>query len=168
MIGTLIATVSMIGCASATVTEPSVCDTVMLGSVPASPVGGVPLPPQTFTTNFDFSGVVSKVTDVADNVTTNVNQLTMDNNGDLNWVSEVDVSVSASDMPAVPFAQYKSNGDPGPEVKLDILMPSNEILQYLSQPITLTFTVNGTSPTQNVNFTNTMCVAVSGQFNKSL
>lgn len=166
--GLLIAVMALVGCTSATVTEPSACDTLMLGSIPASPVGGVALPPVTFSSNFDFSGVISKVKAVSDNITTNVNQLTMDNNGDLNWVSQVDVSIQAPGMQSVPFAQYKSNGDPGAEVALNILMDSGTMLAYLSQPITLTFTVQGTAPTQAVTFTNTMCVSVSGQFNKSL
>lgn len=162
---------SLSGCATATIDEPAACDTVMLGSVPASPVAGVPLPPQTFTSNFDFSGTIKKIGDVADNLTTNVSQLTMNNNGDLQWVSRVDVTVSGGtpDTPEAPFATYVSNGgDPGPVVTVQVQMDSATILKYLSNPVTLKFTVNGTAPTQAVNFTNTMCVDVSGQVSKSL
>lgn len=159
---------TLVGCATATIDEPAACDTVTLGTVPASPVAGVTLPPQTFTSNFDFSDTVKKVSDIADSLTTNVSQLTMNNNGDLQWVSRVDVSIAADGMTPQPFASYVSNGDPGQVVSLNILMDSGTILNYLEKPITLTFTVNGTAPTQTVNFMNTMCVDVSGHVSKSL
>lgn len=175
MIGCLVilalAGASLVGCATATIDEPSVCDTVSLGSIPASPVAGVPLPPQTFTSKFDFSDTIGKIGDVADNLTTNVNQLTMNNNGDLQWVSEVDVTVTGDspDTPEAPFAVYKSDGsDPGQVVLVQVQMDSANILKYLRHPVTLKFTVTGTSPTQDVNFTNTMCVEVSGEVSKSL
>lgn len=155
------------GCTSATVTEPSVCDQFDLGSLPASPVS-VTLPPTSFSHQVDFSGPISKLQSVADSLTTNISQLTMSNNGDLNWLSEVDVSIQSSGMPQAPLAVYMASGDPGSEVTLQIKMDSATILQYLSQPATLTFTVSGMTPTQPVNFTNNMCVSVSGHFSKSL
>lgn len=163
----LLATLSMTGCVSATVSDPSVCDTFDLGSIPASPVS-VSLPPTTFSHQVDFSGVVSKIGDVANNIKTNVSQLTMNNNGDLNWVSQVNVSIQSGDMPQALFATYTANGDPGAEVQLQIQMDSATIFQYLQQPATLSFTITGMTPTQPVDFTNTMCVAVSGSFSKSL
>jgi len=161
---------SLIGCATATIDEPAACDTVSLGTVPASPVAGVPLPPQTFTSNFDFSGTIKKIGDVADNLSANVSQLTMNNNGDLQWVSQVDVTVTgdSQDTPEAPFASYTSNGDPGQQVTVNVKMDQGTILKYLEHPITLKFTVNGTAPTQTVNFTNTMCVDVSGSVSKGL
>ena len=158
------------GCATATIDEPDVCYTVSLGTVPASPVAGVPLPPQTFTTNFDFSDTLNKVGDIASNLSANVSQLTMSNNGDLQWVSEVDVTIGASGMPSSPFATYTSNGSsPGQSVSMAVHMDQPTLLKYLTQgPITLSFTVKGTAPTQTVNFMNTMCVDVSGQVSKSL
>ena len=66
------------GCVSAQVSEPSLCDTSSLGSVPASPVAGIVLPPHTFTDTFDFSQTIDKVTDVANQLTIDVNQLTVD------------------------------------------------------------------------------------------
>lgn len=158
---------TMVGCATATVSEPSVCDEFNLGSLPASPVS-VTLPPTSFSHQVDFSGPISKIQSVANNLTTNVSQLTMSNNGDLNWLSEVDVSIQSGSLPSAPFAVYMANGDPGPEVAMQIKMDSPTILQYLSQPATLTFTLQGMSPTQPVTFTNSMCVAVSGSFSKSL
>jgi hypothetical protein len=162
-----VAGASLIGCTTATVSEPSVCDEFDLGSLPASPVS-VTLPPTTFSHQVDFSGPISKLQSVTNNLTTNVSQLTMSNNGDLNWLSEVDVTIQSGSMPAAPFAVYMASGDPGQEVSMQIKMDSATILQYLSQPATLTFTVQGMTPTQPVNFTNSMCVAVSGSFSKSL
>jgi hypothetical protein len=120
---------------------------------------------------FNTSFETSNVSDVADKLTLDVSKLVLNNNGDLNWLYEVDVSIAgnSSDTPEAPFATYHSNGNnPGSEVSVSVLMDNNTILRYLSEPITLTFTVSGTAPTTPVNFTNTMCVAVSGQFNKSL
>lgn len=160
----------MIGCVSATVDEPSVCTTVSLGSIPASPFPGITLPPTSFSDSMDFSGAVSKLTDVASNLTANVSNLSMSNNGDLDWMSEVNVSIASSDMPSAAFASYTAptNGKPGTTVDMKILMDSSTLLKYLEHPITLTFTVSGTAPTQSVTFMNTMCVAVSGKFSKSL
>jgi hypothetical protein len=160
----------LVGCVSATVEEPSVCGSDSLGTIPASPVGGVTLPPQTFSSKFDFSEAISKLQGVSSDLSVNVNALTLDNsNGDLAWVSAVDVSVTGntSDTPEVSFASYHGT-NPGTSVSIPILMDDATILRYLSHPVTLTFTINGTAPTKAVNFSNTMCVAATGQFNKAL
>lgn len=161
---------SLSGCATATINEPDVCYTVSLGTVPASPVAGLPLPPQTFSTNFDFSDPLNKVGDIANNLSANVSQLTMSNDGDLQWVSEVDVTVTGQNLPTADFATYTSSGsDPGQSVSVAVKMDQPTLLKYLTAgPITLAFTVKGTAPTQTVNFMNTMCVDVSGQVSKSL
>lgn len=164
---------AMTGCFSATVSDNSVCDSINLGTPPSFPVSvpaNVPLPPQTFSSSMDFSSSISKLSDVANNLTVNVSNLNLSNNGDLTWISTLDVSISADGMPSVPFASYEnvSGTDPGPEVSMKVLIDSGTLLSYLEHPITLTFTVNGTIPTQTVSFENTMCVAISGKFSKSL
>ena len=158
---------------SATVSDNSVCDSVSIDTtVPVSPLPGVVLPPLTFAVNYDFSSTLNKVGDVADQLQANVNQLSVSNNGDLDWVSELDVSVAGntSDTPTVPLASYtKGSGTPGNTVDLSLLLDTATMLHYLqSGPITLTFTVSGTTPTQPVSLSNTFCVAVSGHFSKSL
>jgi hypothetical protein len=158
---------AMTGCLSAQVAEPSVCNQFDLGTLPTTPVS-IALPPTSFSVPVDFSGPISKLNSVADNLTTNVSQMTMSNNGDLNWLSQVDVTIQSGSLPSAAFATYTATKDPGPEVTLQIKMDSATILQYLSQPATLTFTVQGMTPTQPVNFTGNMCVAVSGSFHKSL
>lgn len=158
---------------SATVEDSNICDSVMVNTVvPVSPIPGVVLPPLTFTVNYDFSSTLNKVGDVADQLQANVNQLSISNNGDLNWVNELDVSVSGntSDTPVVALASYtKGSGTPGSTVELELLLDTATMLRYLkSGPITLVFTVSGTTPTQSVSLSNTFCVAVSGHFSKSL
>jgi hypothetical protein len=158
---------------SATVSDPSICDSVeVVATIPVSPIPGVVLPPLTFTVNYDFSSTLNKVGDVADQLQANVNQLSISNNGDLDWVNELDVSVSGStsDTPVVALASYsKGSGTPGNTVELTLKLDTATMLRYLqSGPITLTFTVSGTTPTQPVSLSNTFCVAVSGHFSKSL
>jgi hypothetical protein len=165
----LLLCVGLAGCVSATVTEPDVCDTASLGTIPASPVGGLNLPPVTFTTpSEDYSTVVSKVQSVASNLSADVSQLTIDNNGDLDWVTSVSVTINGPDM-SVPLATYASDGQtPGSELVLDVVLDQATLLGLLAQPFTLTFTISGTAPTQSVTLTNTLCVGLSGKFSKSL
>lgn len=162
---------AMTGCFSATISDNSICDTFNLGTPPSFPVAvdeSIPLPPQTFSSQMDFSSSISKLSDVANNLMVNVSNLELSNNGDLTWISSLDVSISAAGMPSVPFASYTGTGaNPGPEVSMRVLINSSTLLSYLEHPITLTFTVYGTIPTKTVSFENTMCVAVSGKFNKS-
>lgn len=158
------------GCVSATVTEPSLCDTSSLGSVPASPVAGIVLPPHTFTDTFDFSQTIDKVTDVANQLTIDVNQLTVDGN-DMSWVTGVIVSIQGSgdNTPEAQLATFTSNGTQDQSVPLTVTMDSDTLLSYLeSGPITLSVEVTGTAPLQPVTMTNTLCVMVSGSFSKSL
>jgi hypothetical protein len=167
--------VSMTGCVTATVsdTNPGICDTFDLGTPPSFPVSvgpGIPLPDQYFTTQMDFSSSISKLSDVANNLTVNVSNLNLSNNGDLTWVDTIDVSISATGMPSIPFASYENmtGTDPGPEVSMKVLIDSGTLLSYLEHPITLQFNVNGTIPTKQVDFENTMCIGLNGKFSKSL
>ncbi len=169
-LSTLLLALSVAGCVSATVTEPSLCDTSSLGNVPASPAAGVVLPPHTFTDTLDLSQSISKVTDVANQLTVDVNQLTVDGN-DMSWVTGMTVSIQGSgdNTPEVLFATFKSNGTEDTSIPLTVTMDSNTLLSYLeSGPVTLSVEVTGTAPLQPVTMTNTLCVMVSGSFSKSL
>lgn len=162
--------VGLVGCVSANIHEDSVCDSTSLGSVPASPVAGVALPPTSFSVSHDFSQELSKVSDVADGLTATVYRLSMDGDSDLGWLTSVDVSVNGgtSDTPDAPLAHYVATGDPGNSVNLQVDMDSQTMLRYLSHPVMLTFTLSGGAPTQTVNFQNTMCMSLDGNVNKSL
>lgn len=162
--------VALSACVSATVTEPSLCDTSALGSIPASPVAGIVLPPHTFTDTFDYSSTISKVTDVANQLSVGVTQLTVDGN-DMSWVTSMTVSIQGSgdDTPETQFATFTSNGTQDQSVPLTVTMDSGTLLSYLeSGPVTLSVEVSGTAPLQPVTMTNTLCVMVSGNFSKSL
>src|SRR5665213_3589515 len=91
----LLLCLGLASCVSAQISEPSLCDTTSLGSIPASPVAGIVLPAHTFTDTFDFSQTISKVTDVANQLTVGVTQLTVDGN-DMSWVTGVTVSIEGS------------------------------------------------------------------------
>lgn len=174
----LMASLAMTGCVSGTVTEPSICDTATLGTIPASPIKGLFLTDLPFSPPpFNFSSTVSKIQDVASGLSVDISQLTINNDGDLDWVSNITVNISSETMPTVPFATYTNTNstlDAGPgagrphEITLDVQMDSATLLQYLSSPVTLTFTISGEAPTEAVTITNTMCISASGSFTKSL
>lgn len=169
-ISALLLCLGLSACVSAQVTEPSLCDTSSLGSVPAFPVAGVALPPHTFTDTFDFSQTISKVTDVANQLTIGVTQLTVDGN-DMSWVTGVTVSIEGSgeNTPQVEFATFTSDGRQDQSVPLTVTMDSDTLLSYLeSGPITLSINVTGSAPLQTITMTNTLCVMASGSFSKSL
>jgi hypothetical protein len=157
---------SMVGCVSATVSD-EVCDTVSLGTLPAA-TAGITLPPTTFNSpSEDYSSVVKKVSDITSNIIPSVNQLTLNNNGDLDFVSQVDVSINGATGSA-PFANYQSNGStPSNQLDLDVVIDSATLLTYLQAPFTLTFTIAG-QPAQSVPLTNTLCIGLSGSISKSL
>ena len=158
----------MIGCVNATVEDSSLCQTVSLANIPAAPVAGITVPPVSFSTDFDYSNTISKIGNVANNLTVNITQLTVNSQADMSWVSTVDVSIQSSTLPEVPFATYTYSNDPGNQVSMQPHMDAATVLQYLSNPVVLTFTVSGTSQTQAMDLTSTMCLSVSGHFSKSL
>ena len=160
-------------CVTATVDAPNVCDTTSIGTIPAAPavLAGVSVPPVSFSRPSDLSGTIKKISDVADGVNVSVTQLFLNGDSDLQWISQVDVSVNGGtpDTPDAPLASYKSSGvDPGNSINLTVQMDTNTAYRYLSNPVTLTFTVAGQVPDQAVVLTNTMCVEATGNFSKSL
>ena len=159
-------------CVSATLSEPSVCDTVTLGSLPNIPVGAVTIPPTTFSTPYlDYSNVVTKVTDIANQVNVAVNQLTLTNTvGDMSWVSSIDVYITGSDPASQPvlIATYApASNMVSSSLDLSVQIDSAMLMPYLEVPFKLTFTLSGSAPNQPVNIDTTVCVSMSGQFNQS-
>lgn len=164
-------TLCVVGCIDMTVDVPNACVSNSLGTVPASPVLGVAVPPITFSATKDFSDIFSKANDVTNGVTATVTQLTIDSTGDLQWITEVDVSVQGSnpDLPSAPFAQYMANGsDPGNHLSMQVQMDSDTVLKYMSQPVTLTFTISGMASDHSDDLSNTTCLELTGSFSKSL
>jgi hypothetical protein len=162
--------VGAVACVSATVTEPSACATADMGTIPAALSVGSQLPPQTFSSSFDFSGVVSKVGDVADTLQANVNALTVHGAGDQSWLKSISVTVSTQGhSEQALLAHYdtlsaKSSND----VTLVIDMDPTVLLGFLRHPITLAFIISGSSTTHPVVLNDTMCIAVTGKASKSL
>jgi hypothetical protein len=185
-------------CVSAQVDEPSLCDTKSVSwNIPTLP----PIPsqdegvdcssfyatvPSTSTsTTFDFSDAVSKIDSVANSLSVVVNQLMIDNtNNDFSWVEAVNVSVSRNNVPndtPVPLANYTMpDAGAGSELNIDVVMPSSEVLQYLSSgPLTLTVSLVGGNNVSaceveqlasmtSIDSTVHMCLSASGSFSKSL
>lgn len=170
IVSTLAAIVA-VACVSATVTEPSACSTADLGTLPATPVAGVQLPPQTFTSSFDFSGTINKVTDVADSIQASISNLMIHNVDDMSWLQSVQVAISSNvgNAGAAALAHYAaSSNNVGNDITLTIDMDDATLLGFLKQPFTLTFTVAGTTVTHSVVLNDTMCVAIVGKVTKSI
>lgn len=170
--GLLIALALLVSaCVSATVDEPNVCSSSDLGTVPGAPVSGVAVPPQQFSTSQDLSEVLGKIGDVADNASARLTQLSLSSDNDLSWVSQVDVNVKgdSDDLPDRFLGTYRAAGSAvGNNLALDIKMDDASVQKYLNHPVTLTFTVSGTTTTQTNKLSSTLCAGASGDFSKSL
>ena len=183
----------IISCVSATVTEPSACDTHAfswtipnLPAVPSGVSGTATIPPVSTSTTVNFSDVLSKVSNVASNVQVGINTLTIDNtNGDLSWVTSLEVDMTGSDptMPQQQLALYTSSGSEAAQLTPTITASQSDVLRYFQAgQVTLTITLGpgsgtvvdaatvttlaGMSGTIGTNL-NT-CMSLSGHFNKSL
>jgi hypothetical protein len=190
---TLVSLVMAVGCANATVEEPSACDSdnINFGTIPsevtqalalaqasgvALPSEAVTLPPQSVTE--DFSGALNDITDITPNVQAAITQLLVSNNGNLNWVRGVNVQITGSDptdtTPQAPLATYTSSSVPGGELSVNVVMPGTTLLTYLeSGPVTLTFTLNGvvtskTVPSGQLSSTINVCISASASLSKSI
>jgi hypothetical protein len=167
---TLAATlVALVACVSATISEPSACVTANMGTVLAAPVAGIQLPSQMFSSELDFSGVVGKLGDVADSLQANVNALTVHNAGDTSWLHSINVTVSTQGHnEAAQLAHYTApTVGAGTDLVLVIDMDQAKLLDFVRHPVTLAFTINGTSTTHPVVLNDTMCIAVTGKASKS-
>jgi hypothetical protein len=132
------------------------------------------LPPITTSTTYDFSSDLSKIGDVAKQLTIDLTQLMLSNtNGQLDFVSQVEVSISGMTLPSAPLATFTL----GNSLDAHIQMGSDTLLSYLqSGPITLTITLDS-NPVDlsevcklvgmsDLSSDATMCVSISGTFSK--
>jgi hypothetical protein len=181
------------GCLSATVDEPSLCDTqtVSFGSIPpevsqaiqAAQASGTNIPPQSVNlppqdVSYNFSSTLNKVSDITNALQVDITQLVITNTGDLDWVRAVQVSITGSaedgSTPPAPLATYSTSGQPGSELSVSANMSGSELLHYLqSGTITLDFSLSGevdesNLPNGTLSNTVNLCVSASGKFSKSL
>lgn len=153
---------SLSGCASANISEPSACDGQMV-SFPAPTVPAIPpqynntascgsysvnVPSVSTTVNEDLSNTLSKINSVATNLSVNVTELTIDNSmGYFDWVQSLDVQMSGSGLPTAEFANYTVpvTGATS-ELTIKVVMDPADIANYLSSgPVNLTFILGGTT-----------------------
>lgn len=159
---------ALIGCATATVDVP-VCDDNDVGTIPASPISGVSIPPVSFKVPLDLSKTIGKVDDVSNEISVAINQMLLNGDSSLQWITQVDVSIAGDVMPDAPLASYKSDGtDPGKSLSMTVIMTPDVAINYLRTPATLTFTIAGMAQTHTVSLTNTLCVQATGSVRKSL
>lgn len=179
------------GCVSGNVSE-GACDMQDV----SFPLPVLPTPPVNAPTNWsftlpaltappiteDFSGTISKVSDVATSVNVMVNSLTLDSQN-LSWVSGITISIAGigSNYPMATLATYTPT--PGSNVSSltsQVVMPNSTLLSYLeSGPVTLSVTiasstVDATTVQQlqalngNVNASINLCITASANVSKSL
>lgn len=162
------------GCVSATVDEPSVCDSQALTQLPSTPVQAtVPgVVPVSFTQTLDLSSTLNKINNVADSVSVNVTQMLLANStGTMSWLQHVEVDIVAQGMQSAVLVQYDLQpGDRNAtSLSLPVKMDGNTLYSYLSKgPVTLTFTLSGSAPSQVPNLSGTMCLSASAKVSKSL
>lgn len=187
-------------CVSAKVSEPSICDTRAVSwNIPSLPT--VPAQYQSALTcsqysamvpeasapiNFNFSDSINKVSNVANNLNINIDQLTLSSPKlPLDWVQGVEVWVPGSeDSGGTPqeLATYEmpEGGTSDGTLNVKVIMAPNQILNTLEAgPVDLTINLMGGMATacdietilnagSTLNGTVRMCVSVSGDFKKSL
>jgi hypothetical protein len=168
--GPIIALLAMVACVDVTVAEPSVCDTVTFGTIPAAPIS-IQVPPISLSTPLDISEPLSKISDVFDQLTLNGADLTITSSSDLSWVSSLEISVDGGNpnLPKATMASYHSTGaGPGKSLSMHMDMEPNTILTYMKSPLTVTLTVSGFSPTEANDLGGNVCLSVAGGLKKSL
>lgn len=165
----LFSAISLLCCVSATVTVPDVCNTTLIGNLPAAPAPDLSFSGVSLSVPIDLSKAIIKINDLSNGVDIEVTQLSLDGDVNLQWVETVDVTIKNDFSQDVLFATYKSNGTGvGTKISMTMKMDAKTAILYLSSPATLTFTMSGTIPTEPVVLNNTLCVKVIGQFDKSL
>lgn len=196
MSGMIVAALAIVGCTSATIAEPSACDmqsaSFTLPTMPTIPAQynsvatcseyHLNVPPASTSTSVDVSDAVSKLNNVANNVSVGVNSFTIDNSdGEFNWVGSVDVQASTQSLPSMTLASYVSPvGGPGPTLNAKVVMSGDNVLKYLgSGPVSLTITLQAQNVSacqamvletlpKNVSSSVNLCVSAQGTVNKSL
>lgn len=155
------------GCVSATVSEPSVCDTQSaswtvptLPALPAGtncaalpPIDGNAIPAVSTSVQVDFSSALHNVSNIADSLNVNITQLLLNtlgdagHNADLNWVNSINVGIAVTGdavHPLVELATYTAPdaGGVGDQLTFDVVLAGSQIFDYLSAgQVTLTFTL---------------------------
>ncbi len=155
----LIVAVTMVGCVSATVTEPSACDSQSVSfpvpsftvpSTDCSTLPSVSIPSESTTTTMDLSDDISKLQNVASNLNVSVTAFNIDNsNHQFDWVGEVDITVQGNGLPSALLAKYMqpSSGAPA-TLEPQIAMSPADTLKYLSSGgLNVTLTLMGQTVT---------------------
>lgn len=150
------------GCVNASVLEPNVCGEVPLIETQTNDSS------VEFTGNFDFSPTVNNINNIANDLTINVNELTIDDPNSLKWIEKADVFISNKDTTPVLFASYHSENDINNHLNVQVVMDSNSMLKYFSLPVILTVIISGNVPTNNIRLKNIMCIEVNATINKTL
>jgi hypothetical protein len=187
-----------VGCISATVSDSDVCSSKTVSFTEPTDVSTVcqstdlvgaagnasyTLPAQSTTLTEDLSDDLSKIDDVVNDLTLQVNQLALDNAGQLSFVSSIEIDIQGNDttkFPLVKLAHYTSpTTGVGSMIDFTLDMPSQAVLQYLTAgPVQLTITMMSAPSTVaqacnafnqgSLNTNLNLCVAVSGSFSKKL
>lgn len=187
-----------VGCVNVSVSEPSVCDSQAVSFpepadlsavcanatvLAATGTSAYTLPPQSATTTFNFSDDLSKIDKVVNDLTLQVNQLSLDNTGnDFGFVSSVEVDMQGTDtanFPSIVLATYTvPTTGVGSELNFVVNADSNTLLSYLQAgQVQMTITLNSGPLTvaqacsaldQGLSSDVHLCVSTTGKFSKHL
>jgi hypothetical protein len=188
-----------VGCVSVSVSEPSLCDSQPVSFPEPADLSAVcsnstvltatgtsahTLPPQSATTTFDFSSDLSKIDNVVNDLTLQVNQLVLDNTGNnFGFVKFVEVDIQGADQakfPDIVLATYTApTAGVGSELNFVVNSDTNRILTYLEGGqvlLTITLTSDALTLSQACGYFSAgdlssnvhLCVDVGGKFSKKL
>jgi len=156
-------------CITWDVDEPSSCLDANLGTVPAFPVAGA-MATGSFTSAYDVSNVISKVSDVSDSIQVHMNNMSVHGTVDMSWLKSVTVTISTKgNHENAPLAHYTAPANAsGKDVVFTIDMDNNTLLGFLKHPTMLTYTATGLTTTQPITLGNTVCVDMTATGSKKL
>jgi len=172
-----------LSCATVTVTEPNACDSQSI-SFPLPTLPTLPaeaqsvlagqsftIPPVSKTTSFDFSGTLSKISDISSSVSAGIDQLNLDNSdGEFSWLDNISVSMQSTTLPSIPLATYQAVS-PGAQLNLlsSLEATPDQVLSYFkSGPVTLTITLGSATGTVVNGSTVELLQRLNGQLSTNL
>jgi hypothetical protein len=164
LMGMLTATLCTFACADIKVEVPNICNTSQVGTIYPSYQKVT-----TLQTTVDVSQEVDQIQKTFDQLYIKLTSLDVTADQDLSWLQDMKITIDGgtASAPNVTLATYQpGTGDPGMSLPIKLMMDANTLFEYLSQPITLTFTITGSPPSEPANFTSSFCVDLTGEINK--
>jgi hypothetical protein len=159
----------LLGCISASVEEPSICDKESVPIAGLMPEAGTDFGNIVYSLNYDMSGDFTQVSSIGGEVTAKITTLSVTNSsGNLSWIKSMSASIQSTDnhtkYPPVVLSAYKA--DPykpaGSVINLTPQIDGYTLYSYLNQgSITITATINGYAPYESPDLSTLICMSAS-------